>query len=96
MNKTEYELEEIIDNANVDLDKAIRALEEFEASYDWEVYPSADKANKYGSYTNREDCPKDEEISWKLLYEYDRIRWLIQIAHDYLLSASSTLQKKDK
>lgn len=96
MNKTEYELEEIIDDADVDLHKAIMALEEFIDVYDWDVKPTADKANKYGLSTNRENCSKDEEISWKLLAEYDKIKWLIQIAHDYCWNASKALQKKDK
>lgn len=96
MKKTEYELEEIINDADVDLYKAIMALEEFINVYDWDVEPTTDKANKYGSSTNRENCSKDEEISWKLLTEYDKIKWLIQIAHDYCWSASKALQKKNK
>lgn len=69
MNQTEYELEEIIDDADVDLYKAIMALEEFIDAYDWDVKPTADKANKHGLSTNHEKFSKYKEISWKLLAE---------------------------
>ena len=72
------------------------AREEFIDVYDWDVKPTTDKANRYGLSTNPAHCSKDEEISWKLLAEYDKITWLIQIALDYCWSASKALQEKDK
>ena len=84
MNKTELELEDIIYEADTELNKAIMALDEFIDSYAYEVRPDADKAKKFGSSAGgRENCAMDEEISWKLLIEYDRIKWLIQVAKDY-------------
>lgn len=90
----EYKLGEIIDESIVDLKKATMALQEFVDEYDWDVEPTADKAKKFILHTDARKCPKDEEISWKLLAEYDKIKWLVHVALDYCWNASEILQKE--
>lgn len=91
--KTEKELmyEDATHDCSIELDKGIKALEELLNSYSWNIEPTAEKALKYGKSTKRNDCTLDEKMSYTLLSEYDRIIWLLQVAHDYCYNAYEQL-----
>ena len=95
MTDKEYELNETIDSSILDVEKAIFMLNEFIDSYIWAIKPTPEKAIKYGSSTKFDSLTKDEEISYRLLAEYDRMTNLIQIARDYCYNASQTLNSKE-
>lgn len=88
-----FELNETIDNAHNELEKAIFMLNSFVDTYEWNISPTWQKAMKYSNTTDLSECSKDEEISYRLLTEYDKITKTIRIARDYCFSASYELQK---
>ena len=69
-------------------------LNSFVDTYEWNISPTWQKAMKYSNTTDLSECSKDEEISYRLLTEYDKITKTIRIARDYCFSASDELQKK--
>ena len=93
MRNKEYELIDKISEASVNLSKALMALEEFTGTYSWDIEPTPDKAKSYGSSCDPENSPKDEEISYRLLADYQKILWLVDVAHDYCWNASKALKE---
>lgn len=73
-----------------DIDKALMALNELINNYDSVLLPDARKAIEHGTTIGGS---KDEQaqFSWKYIYDYKRIMWLIRIAFDYCSSVSQSI-----
>ena len=93
--KTEnfFDYEETINESYLELKKGYMAIEEFLNSYSWDIEPTPQKALKYACSTNHNEYTLDEEMSYRLLAEYNKMIWLIQIASDYCYNATQALEK---
>lgn len=71
-----------------------KALDTFLNEYEWDITPSIDHAKKYADATEEEikNCTKEDEISYKLLYDYKTILRLIGVARDYCFAAQEALK----
>lgn len=93
--KTEnfFDYEETINESYLNLEKGYMALQDFLDTYSWNIEPSLQKALKYGNSTHSSDCTLDEKMSYRLLAEYNKMMWLIQVASDYCFNASESLKE---
>lgn len=93
----EYDLNEIIFDGMNELDKATFMLDDFIDIYEWNVKPTPEKAIKYGNTINAsEKRTFDEELSYKLYSEYDKMMMMIRIARDYCYNAIELLKQKEE
>ena len=91
-NKKLYDYEEAIYLSYVELKKGYMALNDFLSDYHWDVQPTAKKAIKYGNTINPDkECSLDEKISYRLLTDYERMMWLVEVARDYCSNVCDTL-----
>lgn len=87
--------ESIIFENSIALEKAQMALDELLNEYDRNFVPTIQKALNFSSAVGKEvhNCSDEEKFSWKFMYDYKRIMWLIRIASDYCYSALENCNK---
>ena len=93
--KTEkfFDYEETMNKSYLALEKEDMALQDFLDTYSANIEPTPQKALKFANSTHSSDCAYDEKMSYKLLVEYDKMMWLIQVASDYCFNASESLKE---
>lgn len=81
--------EEVIMDNLCDLEKAKMALNDLLDTYNWNYEPTIQKALEYGTAAREEaeKCSDEAKMSWKYMYDYKKIMWLVSVARDYCNSA---------
>ena len=88
LSKKEIRLCDSIYDNIYNLEQARNALQELLDKYDWSYKPDARKALEYGNTVHADEyCDEDAKRSWKYIYGYDKIMWLVKVARDYCYEA---------
>ena len=85
--------EDIVTYSEIDIEKATMALQVLLDEYDRGYEPTLRKAMKSGFASGEEisKCTEEENFSYRYIYDYKKIMWLVRIAFDYCLSASNNI-----
>lgn len=68
-------------------------LDELLEMYNYDVVPTPAKALKYATAINRNECTRDEQVSYDILLNYNRISTFIDIAHDYCYRTTEKIEE---